>query len=434
MSYVTYKIYRTPFLKGGHDIINREEITDWYTPEIVTNIGDGKDQFSFKVNNKNNIYDGKFNPRDKITIYRGYNTTVLTDDNILMVGLITDAPEKITFNQDYLRVKGYNHSETLLNALVFMDPMKSGKTIPEAIQEGLLRVSTNESFKVTWHPDNKVVKENGDPFPVLNERIFYKPMIYVMEKYSSQQYTTDGTYMWYVDNENRLVWKKEKDAENYYFSSVDTATLTADTDFVSIDIGKNTKDVRNYAIVKGGYDPYGRGVTGRYVDYVSATKHGLRFQYVTDGINYIGDLNEEDITKLEVIHSTKAEGKLPSTVSGFSYPHQFDWMTEQDPAITAATDDADYVQKLRDYIRKVILTDVGKVVIDSLSSGRLSVKLSVKAGTKLWGLGDVIRCYIPNTTIGSSTTSEKNLRIQEITYGQSLDNYTLAEDTTKGTI
>lgn len=429
MSYVTFKILHYAFVNNAHSLVPTV-VTDWFTPQIVTNLGDSKDQFSFKINNFNRKYDGIFNPRDKIVVYRTLNGAVETDADILMVGLITDSPETISSSMDQLKIKGYNHSETLMNAIVFMDPLTSSKTIPQAIEEGLQRLSVNPAFKVTWKSTNPSVKyTDGSDFPVVAEKIFYKTMKYVLEKYSGNTYTEDGSYYWYINNNNELVWDKEKDEneEGNFFDA------TTDTKYTKLSIGKNTNDVKNYAIIKGGYDPYFRPITGRYADYASASKHGIRFQYITNGINYIGDIVESDISTLETVYGVKATGKLPSTVAGFSYPYTFSWMS-YNPTVVSATSDSDYVDKLRVYTRKVILTDVGKLAIDAQKNGKLELKITVKAGNKSWRLGSVVNVTVPNTSLGTSVTSPKNLRIQEITYGIAEDIYTLAEDTTKGSI
>ena len=91
MVYTEWKIDYVPFESGTWNESKRETLTQYRDVMLRQFLGDTKDSFEFKLTNINGNYDTKFNPNDKIYIYRGISTdTVPTDPE--MVGLVRDNP------------------------------------------------------------------------------------------------------------------------------------------------------------------------------------------------------------------------------------------------------------------------------------------------------------------------------------------------------
>jgi len=393
---IYWKLAHTP--KGGSETI----LTELYDPVVRVKTGDGKDSFSFKVNNVEGDFNNAFNPNDKMIISRQQNSdTGWANSDILLTGAVRTVPHEVNTSQDLLRVEGYNYSETVMGALVFVEG--AGKTLDVFLEDAVNSVASyNVDFGVTWNPNNPAVKyTDGTSFPIINERVFNKPLSYILEKYSTKETTEDGRYYWFVNKDNELTWDKR---------SNDSGSRTFDQstdDFQSIKIKKDIKDVKNFVIIKGGLDPKGNPMQNRYADYTSISKHGFRY-YIFVSENASGKTNlSADLTKAEVDDMEDA-----------TYPFVPTW----DPTVTA-TDYDDYVTEFRSYFKGEFKTE-GKKYIDLRKNGKLKVTITFQAGDKPWGLADLVSCNIPSL----SSSQSKLLRVEEIQYSTTTDTFTLIED------
>lgn len=421
MSFVTWKLVHTPY-QAGYDSSGDSDtdITDSFKHSYTTAIGDSRDTFSFKLLNSYGKYSNKINPRDRIIIYRAVDSlTVNTDTDLLAVCTVTDIPEKVSSTNRELSIKGYNYSETVLNAIIFTDPLSSNQTIPEALESGLLFMQSNiNSNFVVWSDTNPTVTSSGAPFPEIEERFYYKPYRQLIEKYSSSNYTEDGRYYWYINRNNELIWRKEENKSSYDFN------YETNTDFFSYEVSKDTKDIINSVIIKGGISPRGKSVSKKVDNYSSQSKHGQRTKYVVEDRNFIGFVNEQDILNLG---GDPSDGTLPSSIAGFSYPStNFTWLRYTE--FTSITSDKDYDNKLRDYVQESFLAKTGNEIIRFNANGKLNITIGFQAGRVFWGLGDVISVTAPNISGEEGVTVTKNLRVKEIRYVDSSEFYVLEED------
>ena len=191
MSYVTWQITHYPFANNtwGSGTV----LTKYYDPSIILSLGEQKDTFSFKVTNFNKNWSRYFNLNDKVEIRRVINSDVTTSGDIILLGTVNAAPYDDSFTDTVIRVEGNNYSETLASALVFVDA--TSLTITDAIQLALSSVSNyNSNFAITWDGSNPSVKSTGAAFPVIGEKIFYKPLSYLLDQWSKSEKTGDGDY------------------------------------------------------------------------------------------------------------------------------------------------------------------------------------------------------------------------------------------------
>ena len=401
---VYWKFTRSPYSNNswGSDT----NLTELYDPVVTVKAGDGKDSFSFKVDNINGDYDTYFNPNDKIVVSRQQNSdTGWSNNDVLLTGAIRNVPEESDSSKDFLRIEGYNFSESVMNALVFVDG--AGKPLNEFLQDALNSVRVyNTNFGVTWSSSNPSVKYvDGGAFPAVNERVFNKPLSYIFEKYSTKESTGDGRYYWFVNKDNELVWDKRLDDTN-------GRTFNEATDsHKAIKVSKDINDVKNFVIIKGGLDPKNNPMQDRYADYSSIAKHGFRY-YIFAYENKTG-LSDLDVDQLN---------KGVDDMADASYPLTPTW----DSSVTATSYD-NYVDEYRAYFKNK-LREEGKKFVDLRKNGKLKVSITFQAGDKTWGLGDVVAVNIPSL----SSNQSKLLRVEEIQYSTTTDTFTLIED--EGTI
>ncbi len=407
MTYVKWKIQRTPFVRNAWDVTQTVTLASYYNPLLDVSLGDTRDSFNFKVNNTFGSFDNYFQPNDKITISRVVNTETFSASDIKMVGTITDAPEESSSTTEHITLEGFNFTEAVLGALVFIDATLL--TIPQAIQQALLHVQAyNANFAVIWDSGNPTTTSTGASFPVVGERFYNKPLRDLIQKYSTNIATGDGKYYWYVDNSNHFIWRRE--------SSTTTDTFDSENDvYKKFTTGKDVKDVKNYAIVKGGLDPEGKPIQDRYLDLISIAKHSQKYQLIPDITGNAGTLHKQDCDMEGVSHMRDASYPLTTTwksvVTG-------DYVT----CNSYNTTSPNYLDSLREHIKARCRIEAQSYV-ELHKYGVLKVTIVTTPAQYSWGLGDLI--VVTSTKIGATL---RPLRIQSIQWATTTDTYTLAED------
>lgn len=426
MGFTRWKIERTPFVGGVWVPASAVTLTSYYDPIVSMSLGDGRDSFKFKVINFDGRFDNYFQPNDKITISRLTSSTAsFTSTDILMVGAINNTPETISGKSDMLGIEGYNFSESVMSALTFVDAQ--GLSIPDTLEAAVNSVKAyNNNFTVTWATTNPSLTTSSTSFPAVYEKIFNKPLKYVFEKYSTQQATTDGTYIWYVDNNNEIQWKNGSSTSTYSFNS------QTDT-FIDMKTGKDVKDVKNFIIIKGGLDPENKQIQVKYQDFASISKHGQKFYILVSQTTNAQVLNKQDLTKAYGVDANKQITKYPT------FPFTTSWQssytgTVDGVSMTAGvavtisdsgsetTNKQRYVSVLRKHVT-TLLEDEAPTFAETRKWGKLKVDISFRAGQQSWGLGDQV-----NATIPKLKSTPFLLRVKEIQYTTDVDTYSLEED------
>lgn len=395
MSFVSWKLEHSSFDPVTKSYSSPIVLDSYNTITVKKKVGDGRDSFEFNVDNYLKSFDNYFKPNDIIKISRSFNDG---SEEVIMNGIIRSVPANVTSSRDDIKISGYDHSETLMNALVFIDA--TNLTVDEAIKQALNSVTLyNDNFKVTWKSSNPSVRySDGQSFPIVGERIFYKSLNYILEKYSANDRTGDGIYYWYVNEDNELVWDKRQSVVSNSFSTNGVyKTLQSSVD---------NKDVKNFVIIKGGTDAKGNPLQNYYADYTSIAKNGFKY--------YI--FSAETKTAQSILDAERSEQDVDD-LRDASYPLTPIW----DSTVTASSFD-DYNDKFRVYM-KSYLRSLGKVFVEQRKNGKFTLTLQTSPKTYDYALGQLIRCELPSV---SSTV--KNLRVEEITYTTTFDSFKLVED------
>ena len=406
--YVNWKVER--YARTGDSTWSATpiELSDFYDILIRMSLGDGKDTFSFKQTNFNNELDDYWNIGDKVVLSYKVNDTASASD-IVMNGIVTNIPNEDSYNNNFIRVEGNNYSETLMSALVFYAP-NGATNLVSYLQEALNSIALyNENFKVTWNGDNPSVKiDDVTAFPTYDERWFYKSFLKLLEKYSTNSYTDDGNYYWYVNVDNELVWRPKTQGITASFNQ------TTD-DYNSLKTKKDIKGVVNFVIAKGGLSPAMKPITIKYDNAVSRAKHGFKYKLLISEHNTANNLMLQD--------------GLLGQGSTTRYPTSYSYVTKWSRIDTGATitvaNDAEYDDAIRDEVKRRLKREA-KEYVTARKDGKLMIELSFING-KGWTIGDNI-----NTTIADIGFANKPMRVKEVELTNSGERYTLEED--EGTI
>jgi len=425
MGYVTWKLEYEQ--KTGDEYGTPEGLTRFADPLITVNLGEKKDNFKFTSVNFSTDNDNKFNPNDRITVSRALNTTIVDEDDLLMTGIVQDSPEELAFNKDTSIIKGYNYSESVSTAMVFVDA--SGKRLDEALQLALTKAGGG-TLTVEWDSANPSKKRDGvTDFPLVTEKWFNWTLKKILEQYSSETYTEDGQYYWYITKENKLRWYSRFDPS---FDRGITFDSTSDG-YQIFKSGKDISGVKNHIINKGGTTPSGNPVRFIKQDYSSINKHGRKYFF-----NISKSANAETINSDDMLSSWgdlyDANKRFPT-----SYPFTTTWKSNITATVNGInmvkgnnvtvpntgdidSDNTDYNAVLRTHV-KSLLEDECNEIIRNTKFGKLKLDITFKAGVKDWILGERIEVTAPELF-----NDKKTLRITEIQYTTSTDMFSLEED------
>jgi hypothetical protein len=402
MTYVTWKLEHNSWNGTGWSGTTTT-LTDCFDILVEASIGEGKDSFQFKIENFNNTYDNFFKTQDKITIYRVANTSTIGAGDVIMVGSINSAQNESSGTSNIIRVSGYNWSESIMSSLTFVDI--NGLTPPQAIEAAINNArTTNTNITVTWDNTNPSTKNGGGSFPLIYKRYYNVPLNKMIEEVSSNVYTDDGVYIWWVGNDNKLKWK--------HVDYGNTDTFNASTDErLSIKDTIDTKDVRNYIILKGGSDPAGKPIQSKQINFPSVSRFGNKYYIATGQTTTAQNLNAMDIP------DTNATDRFPTT-----YPFDTAWKKKSTGLPVTVNSDSEYVAAIRAEAQDLLDAEA-KRIAETLGKGKLKVDITFVAGTKPWLITDRITVTLPRLF-----SSFKVLRVAEAQYGTTQDTFSLEED------
>lgn len=408
--YIEWRIERTPYEGNVYKTADTEVINGFYSPSVRVALGSQKDSFQFILSNNNDIWSGHFNNMDKIKIYRKKNSTSFVDDDLLMIGVIDSIQENRTSKGASITIKGYNYTEAVLNALITVDP--ATLTIPYALKAGLeaIKGDSPTTFPIEWDTSNPMLKQDGTAFPVVGDQWFNTTFISKLETYSQNNKTEDGRYMYWVDENNKFIWRPRTTSVDYSFDQ------TVDK-FLSVKPTIDKTEIINWVQMQGGNDPKGSPIDEEVVDEASKAKYGVKYDFNTSEASYASTLNAQDIFD---IGGTDFDGTLPSDVSGFSYPHSFAWQTDG----SVCTSASDYINKFRLYV-KAYLKIRGEAIIAIGKGGKQKLDYTLNAEERDWGIGDNVSIAYFNKGV----LDGKILRVNSIQYTTTTDVFQLKEDT-----
>ena len=391
MGYIYWEIkhYKRLGDKDGDWSSTPTIITGHFNKRVQLAIGSKKDTFSFNLMNVFNKYfkgETIFENSDLIKVYAKNNSQIVTEDDLIIEGIILSVSSTIATN-NVIRIEGKSRSEMFLEGLSFVT--SSVKLSPPAILERALTFhnSNNSNFQITWKATNTSTKDDGSAFPTYYVADFYKPMNYVFERYSSNTYTEDGNYYYYINTDNELVWLR-KDSESSYNLEESQCNKIA--------INNKTDNLVNSLTIKCGTDVYGKGITTFAFNYSSKAKNGTKWKIVTSTNTIATSLLAFEISSNS--ESFDSEGD--------QFPTSYDYTTTFGETVSS---DDEYNTAIREESKRRGKAE-GKAYLSSIREEIIKASVTLPF-TKVYSLGGVINCNFPNYSI-----TNMKLRITEIEY------------------
>lgn len=411
MSYIISKLELYKRLDSGEGSWSDDaQVIDQFFGKIIRKAsGNKKDTFKFNIlNSYNKLYSSGavFEKGDRIKIYQSANKETFGTEDMLIDGVITSIKNDNSTTK-ILTLNGFSRTEQFLEGVTFVT--NSIEQSPATILQEALNFHNrnNKNFTITWAdgtgtaPANPSTKEDLSAFPTYLVEDFYKPMFQLFEKYSSNQYTEDGQYYYYVNDDNELVWDKKK--------STSDGTLTEDECEV-VNINDNSDTVINSIVINCGRAPDGSPVRAYYYDHSSRAKNGAKWKYMTMQNNTVNDL----------INAEKTENGIGFDVAKYNYPQGSEYPFTTRWGVTVSSD-SDWNTAIKTKAKDEGLK-YGKSYADGINQSRLSVTAQLQFTTN-YSLMQVLSCTFP-----SHGVTGKNLRITDIQYTDYNTILTLLED------
>ncbi len=293
---------------------------------------------------------------DRVEISQKKNSSSYTNDDLLIAGIVNDLTGGSTSSGRNLNVSGVGLIEIFFNTLAFSKSyVNAGDrtgTVPDIIQTVISQVnSLNVNRTVDWN--GNTTKSNGSSFEKITYYANYKRALDIIEELSSDRYTKDGQYYYYVrfnksSGKYELFWQPKT-------GSVIQSNLTEGTEPYNIKFDLSDEDVVNAVIYNCGADPKGNGMEFLFLSSAGNTFNGgggTKWLYMTD-TSHIGDdiLNEEFVNNSSDWDQTD-DGFRQDTFPNYPYTASFDNRSEDPPydetgGTVSVSDDNGFIDAVR---------------------------------------------------------------------------------------
>lgn len=367
-----------------------------------------KDTFKFSVINANAKYKDTFSIDDRIALYMWRNKESADDNDLVIDGMITQIKQTISAGGRKMTINGANRTQYLLGSLVRISFIAENHKCYQAIQEVIKKVNNNNQANpgdekyINYTAYVATKKRDGSDFPDKSFVWAYQPAYQAIEKWSTDEYTKDGGYIFWVDTNGNFHWQAKPSSASYSFTE-------GDTKINKLDIQEGTWDAFNAVIISVGRDCYGHGNHALVYNPVSMVDIGTKWKFI----------NKESITA-ELINKEINENKdrfslgddnEPTSLFPTSYPYDMQFYlldsSYNELGTKTVNNDAEFNLQIRRKARKL-----GKEWGNELlkHSGEVQFKVNIE----LNGTLDYVKGNMLTLTAPSHNLLNKKLRIMDI--------------------
>ncbi len=380
---------------------------------IDVNVGmdSTKDSWTLKVPNQNRGSVGDIEFDDRVELYFYTGSTPVSSD-LIISGNVNQIENSINNEDNTFTIEGSNRTEELLNVLVQLAFSKAEKDISQVVQEIIDKV--NNQNRVTAGDDGFIstdiqqTKDDGSAFPKKVYMAAYKPAYELIENFSTDEYTKDGAYMFWMDSNNTFHWRSKKtklSSDDYKFSEVGD-------NIRELNIEEGNWNVYNSVIVDVGEDCNGHGNQTLAYNPRSMVEAGTKWKFLD-----VSSTTPELITTEAENHpakwSTGSDGE-PTEMFPNSYPYtcsfpKLDSSYETTSSNWVVSNDNDFNLA----IRRTARLD-GKEKGQSFLSkhGEISYRMDLQLnGTNAYQMGEIAEITAPSYNL-----QNQRVRIKEISH------------------
>lgn len=243
-----------------------------------------KDSFTITYQNTNKEMAGFFDVGDKIKIYFGEGTSAPTV--MFINGFIESIKTEYSVDGNFITIDGANETRRMMSTMIpaDYDNTNSCYTIATDLLTRLVGVG-RDSGDVTAHPNANefvTVKSDGSAFPTKEYYDVAKTIYEHFVVLSSDEYTEDGSYIFYIDTDGYMHWKPKPNTIENIITEGTTLVIADETNKypLSITATKKAEDIINFLAIDCGNDDTGEKIWAHAVNYESVVKNGWKYKYI----------------------------------------------------------------------------------------------------------------------------------------------------------
>lgn len=380
--------------------------------DLSEGIETNKDTFRINFLNQNRDLTGQFNSDDRIQIYL-YTSASPTSDDLVFDGMITEIDHEISSTNRRLIIRGVNRTRELLSNLVRIQETDQTKNSSDIVEEILAIVNNNNVVnagdeRYIDYDDTSVAQTKSDSsaFPGKVFVVNYKTAYEAIEQFSDDEYTEDGQYIFYIDNENKFYWRKKTDI------TYDGLDLEEGVNVETLSVRRGEFDVYNSVIVAAGRDAYGNGTHILQINAVSILEIGSKWKFL-DRTTIAPELIGKEKSSNPASFTTDAEGNFTDDnfPTSYNYNMQFEWDSDGDgtPDTKTVTSDAEFNQAIRQEAKRQARNAAQNFL-------NLHGDIQIKATAQVNGSLSYEKGQVVKLTSATANLSEQELRIQDVSH------------------
>jgi len=321
-------------------------LTDAYKVEVTRGIGKIKDIFQFNILNSHNRYykSGATQPGedDRIQIWFWKNklwanlTTSQQNDALVMDGVITDVMGSTQTSKE-LSIRGSGFFDIVMKGMVFV--RDNTLTTSDAIIRNIIAQLNGYNPNRVIYGANLTEWNNMGNTVLTNDIQYtssYKSSVEVIEELSSNKYTGDGAYKFFIkynptDERYEFRWNKKDNV-------ADGAFIYGTDNCYKLNLKNNKEGVINAVIYNVGLDCNNISWDFLHYDPSETVKGGAAWKYMTDTQNIMPDLLITEFEADETLWETTPDGlRKENYPSDGEYPWTFQFETRDEAGIKSGT-------------------------------------------------------------------------------------------------
>lgn len=274
---------------------------------------------------------------DLIRIYQAIDDATLGNDNVLMEGVV-DRPEiKMSPNNTRVcTIKGFGIIEQIFGALVFIKDVSI--TTPEAVIQSVITQINNYNRLRTIYGENGTEwgnLSNDTTSADIQYVASYKSALEIIEDVSSDRYTKDGNYYYYVtynatEDRYEFHWNKKS-------QSLTAGLSITEGEPTEMKIYRSREAVINAIIYNVGLDC--NEVPQEFLNYAqtSMAGYGTKWKYITATNTIISDLINQEFEENRNEWTTGANNSRTSNYPDDTSSWTFQFETRNDDGTKTGT-------------------------------------------------------------------------------------------------
>lgn len=387
--------------------------------DVSESLEANRDMFNLRVNNQNKMYSNFFGIDDRVIIYLYRNTLVPASD-LVFDGTVMEISWDLESSGRRLTVRGSNRTHELLSSLILYVQVNNNTKVYEAIQAIIDQVNnnnqataSNNSQRFISYDSSSVVQVNstGAAFTNKNFNITYKTAYDAISQLSTNEYTDDGDYIFYIDGTNKFHW-------TYKPSTIPSSTTFSEgVNCEQIQVQKGKWAVYNSVIADVGKDCYDHGNHLVQINPASVLSLGAKWKFLdlsSISKNLIEKQFLADTSKWNTTQDGSSVVRKENFPKGASYPFtmtfkEIDSNGQELGSSWSVSSDAQFNNAIRVRSR----FDGRKRAIDFL---RLKSEANYRASLRINGTLTYDQGNIATLTSPTANVTDLQIRIKQITH------------------